>query len=303
MSIWQAEHVVDECLVRELLGQFPELAVVSLKPLSEGWDRSVWLADDAFVFGFPRRAVVVPGVEREIAFLPQLAPLLPLPIPVPVYVGRPSAEYPWPFFGSELVPGEEAGEADLDEATRTKVAVELAGFLKRLHSVEVAEALGVDALPADSNQRADMAQRVPKTREALRELERVGLWSEPPQLADLLAETERLTPGTARASVVHGDLHFRHLLVDRGHATGVIDWIDICRGDPAIDLQILWSFLPPAGRPAFLEAYGPVSEDQLLRARVVALSLSASLALYGHAEAFATIEHEALASLARTLSE
>jgi hypothetical protein len=83
----------------------------------------------------------------------------------------------------------------------------------------------------------------------------------------------------------------------------VIDWIDLCRTDPAIDLQILWSFLPPSGRPAFLDAYGPVSDDQLLRARVVALSLSASLALYGHHEALATIEQEALASLERTLSE
>jgi aminoglycoside phosphotransferase (APT) family kinase protein len=303
MNLWQAEHLVDERLVRELVGQFPELAVGSLEPLSEGWDRSVWLVDDAFVFGFPRRAIVVPGVEREIAFLPRLASLLPLAIPVPVYLGRATADYPWPFFGSALVPGEESGRAALDDARRTELGVEFARFLRRLHSADVAAELGVDALPLDSNQRADMTQRVPKTRTALRELRGVGLWREPPQLAGLLDRAERLQPAVVPPAVVHGDLHFRHLLVDRGHASGVIDWIDLCRGDPAIDLQILWSFVPPDGRSAFLDAYGPVSDDQLVRARVVALSLSASLALYGRAEALATIEHEALAALDRTLSE
>ena len=69
MSTWKAEHSVDEAAVRQLLGQFPELAIESLAHLSEGWDRSAWLVNGRLVFGFPRRAVVVPGLEREITFL------------------------------------------------------------------------------------------------------------------------------------------------------------------------------------------------------------------------------------------
>jgi aminoglycoside phosphotransferase (APT) family kinase protein len=80
----------------------------------------------------------------------------------------------------------------------------------------------------------------------------------------------------------------------------VIDWGDVCRADPAIDLQLVWSFLPPTQRAAFLDAYGPVSEDQLLRARVLALSLCAALAAYGHAEGITGVEREALDGLART---
>ena len=85
--------------------------------------------------------------------------------------------------------------------------------------------------------------------------------------------------------------------------TGVIDWGDVCRSDPAIDLHLLWSFLPPESRPAFLEAYGPVDEAQLLRARVLALSICAALALYAHAEDLPNVEREALAGLARALDE
>jgi len=79
----------------------------------------------------------------------------------------------------------------------------------------------------------------------------------------------------------------------------VIDWGDLCRSDPAIDLQLLWSFLPPAARPAFLDAYGPVSDEQLLRARVLAFSLCAALALYAHAENLPNVKREALDGLER----
>src|ERR671937_1906521 len=101
---WRAEVVVDADLARKLLAQFPELTVQTLRPLAEGWDRTVWLVNEQWVFGFPRRAMVVPGVELELAALPRLAPLLPLPIPTPVSFGRPRDGYPWPFFGASFLP-------------------------------------------------------------------------------------------------------------------------------------------------------------------------------------------------------
>jgi hypothetical protein len=48
--------------------------------------------------------------------------------------------------------------------------------------------------------------------------------------------------------------------------TDVIDWGDLCHSDPGIDLQLLWSFLPAVARPAFLDAYGSLNDEQLLRA-------------------------------------
>jgi aminoglycoside phosphotransferase (APT) family kinase protein len=145
-----------------------------------------------------------------------------------------------------------------------------------------------------------MGERVPKTREQLEELEATGLWQRPAFVDRLLEAAEGLSPSDAFA-VVHGDLHFRQVLVgDDASPTGVIDWVDVCRSDPAIDLSMAWSYLPPEGRETFLTEYGAVSDEQLLRARVVALSLSAALAHYGHHQGFRTIEREALAGLART---
>jgi aminoglycoside phosphotransferase (APT) family kinase protein len=297
---WAAEIEVGEALVRRLLADQFQLEPSALRLLAEGWDNSVWLVDERWAFRFPRRRIALPGIAREIAVLPLLAPLLPVPIPVPAFVGVPGEAFPWPFFASALLPGREPTVASPPEGDREELASSLGSFLRALHAPGVAAAVGADALPDDFNRRADMAARVPRTREQLAALERLGLWQPSPHLGRVLAEAERLPPAEP-AALVHGDLHFRHVLVDGGALSGVIDWGDVCRADPAVDLQLVWSLLPPAGRAAFLDAYGPVSDEQLLRARVLALSLCAALAAYGHHESLPQVEREALAGLRRTV--
>jgi aminoglycoside phosphotransferase (APT) family kinase protein len=294
MPVWAAEIEIDERLVRGLLAQFA-LEGARLRNLAEGWDNSVWVVDERYAFRFPRRAVAIPLLDRELAVLPKLAPLLPLPVPRPAFAGKPAEGYPWPFLGAELIPGVEAGVAELDDEARLGVAVELADFLHALHAVELDE-----PLPLDPNGRTDMPKRVGMAREELGELERLGLWRPPPELSGFLAAAERL-PRPEAPGVVHGDLHFRHLLVNGRAASGVIDWGDVCRADPAIDLPLYWSFVPPEGRGAFLDAYGPVNEAQLLRARVLSIQLCAVLAHYGHDEGQGEITRAGLGGLERTL--
>jgi aminoglycoside phosphotransferase (APT) family kinase protein len=296
VPVWSPDLVVDEPLVRRLLSRFPELEVRSLRKLAEGWDNSVWLVDGRFAFRFPHREIAIPGLVRELEVLPRL-PVLPLPVPRPVFVGRPDDEFPWPFFGAELLPGLEAGEAKLDDRARVEAGDQLARFLRELHAVE----LDVP-LPYDANGRADMHRRAALAREQLAEVEALGVWRAPPRVEELLAEAAQLPPPEPPV-LVHGDLHFRHLLVDGGAASGVIDWGDVCRSDPAIDLPLLWSFVPPDGRAAFLDEYGPVNESQLLRARVLAVQLCAALAHYGRVEGNVAVEREAVSGLERTLED
>jgi aminoglycoside phosphotransferase (APT) family kinase protein len=103
-------------------------------------------------------------------------------------------------------------------------------------------------------------------------------------------------------SICHGDLHFRQLLVDGGALTGIIDWIDVCRSDPGVDLQLAWSFFPPGGRSAFLDEYGRATDESLLRARVLALFLNATLVRYARSEGRPDVEAEALAGVERALA-
>ena len=220
-------------------------------------------------------------------------------MPDPLFVGRPAVGYPWPFFGAALLPGREVGEAALTDAARNRLARPLASFLRTLHSVRPAAA---ESLPEDPIGRTDMARRAPWAAERLAELERLELWRAPGSVHALLDEARMLSP-VEQASLVHGDLHFRHLLVgENGSLTGVIDWGDVCLSDPSVDLQLVWSFLPPARRADFLDEYGAVTDAQLVRARVLAFFLNATLALYGHHEGMRAVEREALGGLERAAS-
>jgi aminoglycoside phosphotransferase (APT) family kinase protein len=290
MPEWSPEVVVDAALARRLVGgQFPALQDTELTLLSEGWDNTVWLADHRWVFRFPRREVVVAGLRREIAVLPGLR--LPLPVPRPELIGEPAEGFPFPFFGARLLPGREP--LGLSEAQRTALGRPLAEFLRALH------AQPADGLPVDPMARADPAVRVPRTEDALARLEAAGLWQRTPAAAEVLAAAAALPPPEPQG-LAHGDLHLRHLLVDgHGAPSAVIDWIDVCRADPAVDLPLYWCLLSPAGRAEFRASY-PVSEEQLLRARLLALNLCAILALYAHDTGDGPLLAEALAGLRRS---
>lgn len=282
---WEAEIVVDEKLARRLIGsQFRELELSSLRHLAEGWDNTVWVANGELAFRFPRRAIAVPLIEREIELLPQLAPLLPRPIPVPTHVGRVSDDFPWPFFGGPLVPGREVADANVDAE---RFGAQLGAFLRALHDVELEF-----PLPHDPMGRADMSIRVPKARE---ELALLGNLSD--EVESMLDAALDL-PTPAATVVAHGDLHLRHALVGRdGGLSGVIDWGDACRADPSVDLSLYWSLLSDGGRDAFLAAYGPVTDEQLLRARVLALFLCAIIATYAVHQRAPRLRRAALAGL------
>jgi aminoglycoside phosphotransferase (APT) family kinase protein len=102
--------------------------------------------------------------------------------------------------------------------------------------------------------------------------------------------------------VCHGDLHFRHVLIENGRMSGVIDWIDLCRGEPALDLQLVWMALPAEARDVFYAEYGDVDDETLLRARVVSFHLGLALLEFGHVEGIDWLAREGRASLDRAAS-
>jgi aminoglycoside phosphotransferase (APT) family kinase protein len=302
MPDWDADVAIDASLVRALLEeQFPELDASSARLLAEGWDNAVWLVEERWAFRFPRREIAVPLVARELAVLPRLAPLLPIPVPAPELIGTPGERFPWPFFGAALLPGRELADVELSDDARDELGARLGEFLRALHAPGVREQADPDRrLPLDPNGRADMAVRAPRTRERLAAL--ADLTSEESRAAErILREAERLPPSSAH-SLVHGDFHVRHALVEDGRVSGVIDWGDVCVGDPSIDLQLAWSLLPAERRGAFLDAYGPIDEETQLRARVLAVFFCALLADYARTQGLPGLERETRGGLVRALS-
>ncbi|GAT65065.1 aminoglycoside phosphotransferase [Planomonospora sphaerica] len=302
---WAAEQDVREDDAAALVGgQFPDLRGAPVRLLATGWDNTVHLVGERWAFRFPRRAVALPGVEREIATLPVLAERLPLALPVPVRVGRPSEAYPWPFWGAELIPGEELAEAELSADGRMRAAAGLGAFLRALHDPELAAEAG-GGLPVDPMRRADPGVRAAMARERLGRLVRRGAWTPDPAVDRLLADGEKAGPPPGPAVVSHGDLHLRHLLVGPdGRATGVIDWGDLCRADPAVDLSLAYAGFDGDARTALLSAYGrPVNAGRELAARVLAVCLCAVLADYAESTGRTRLLAASLSGLRRAVGD
>lgn len=109
-------------------------------------------------------------------------------------------------------------------------------------------------------------------------------------------------PRAADAVIVHGDLNLRHPLVaESGGLAGVIDWGDMCRAPRSVDLALYWSLFDADGRAAFRAAYGPLSDEALTSARVLALFFDATLAVYAYEKGMGDLQTEALQGLTRTL--
>lgn len=302
MPEWDPETEVDTDRARVLInGQFPELHGVSIREIAAGWDNVVHLVDERWAFRFPRRAIAIPGVHREIAILPRLAAHLPLPIPDLRFIGAPTDEYPWPWFGAAYLPGKELAASGLPDERRIALGASLGSFLRALHSPALASRIA-SSLPVDPMRRADMAFRIPHARRRLDQVIEAGLWVANDAVERLLTDAAGLPP-PSRTLLSHGDLHMRHVLVDSaGMATGVIDWGDVCAGDPSADLSIAYGSLVGEARVAFLDAYGPVDGLTELRARVIATFLAAALLLYAADRGMEELRLESLRSLERAVA-
>jgi aminoglycoside phosphotransferase (APT) family kinase protein len=81
---------------------------------------------------------------------------------------------------------------------------------------------------------------------------------------------------------VHGDLD-ANCLVTAGRLSGLGDWGSACAGDPAVDVQVVWSPLfTDASRRAFLDAL-EVDDATLARSKGAAVNQAcAALPYYLH---------------------
>jgi aminoglycoside phosphotransferase (APT) family kinase protein len=281
LPVWHPEIVVDESTAQALIrAQFPRVDTSSVEAIGFGYDNTAFLVGETFVFRFPRRAIAVALMEREMSVLPTIAPMVPVAIPVPILTGRPGGTYPWPFAGYKLLSGSTASSLSLSDSECERIAMPLGAFLQRLHSFEVRDAVG-EALPGDLIGRLDHSRRLPLATERIAELETAGILRDVEPLLEYMAQHPPALCTDPR--VVHGDMYARHLLMDEAKdLCGVIDWGDMHLGDPALDLAIVLTMLPQSALPAFLAEYGDVGPATWERATYRAIYHSILVAHYGY---------------------
>ncbi|MFG2694279.1 aminoglycoside phosphotransferase family protein [Kitasatospora sp. NPDC048407] len=262
-----ARVLIDAALARRLVDvQFPQWAGLPLTPLeAAGSDHAIFRLDGELAVRLPRHADAVGQAQKELEWLPRLAPQLPLAVPVPVAVGEPGFGYPWPWGVSRWLDGEVATVEALGESA--VAAVQLAGFLRALQGC---------AHGGAESSGEELAERDEDTRAAIAALD--GAFDGAAMTA--LWDAALAAPGWGRPPVwCHGDFHTGNLLTSGGRLSAVIDFGGLALGDPACDLTIAFTLMSPASRTAFRDA---LHVDEATWARGRGWALTTGLNAYTH---------------------
>jgi len=300
-NVWDAEWEVNEEQARTLIGrQFPQLSSKQVKRLGWGWDNTVFLIGDQYVFRFPRRTFAVGAIRMEGNLLPKLAAYLTIPYPKPLFYGEASDEYPAPFLGYAHLPGD--FPIGLTEERRALSAETLAKFLRRLHEFPVQEALKC-GVQEDHRNLTDIASRKVKMESFLSKLVKHLSPEESGVIEAYISALQKDRVETVNV-LLHGDLHFKNMLVNEsGIISGIIDWGDLSVGHPACDLSVAYSFLPPSARGVFFETYGGADEEKKLLARLIAVYIPILILMQAIDDGNEAIAAEAKSNIIRALSD
>lgn len=253
---------VNEQLVRDLLReQLPHVADRTLTKVEPwGTDHAIWRLGDDLVVRLPRVRRAAGQIRREAEWLPRLASHLPVALPEPVTVGKPGSGYPFAWAVHRWIPGESASLDRVEDAEA--FALDLAEVVRRLHGSpgEGAPAAHGRARPLKDYDRATR-WAIDQASHLIRSSDATAVWEEA-----LAAAPHEGTPVW-----VHGDLE-GNCLVRGGRICGIVDWGSACAGDPAVDIQVVWSPLfTDLTRRTFLRAL-EVDDATVARSRGAAIN-------------------------------
>ncbi|WP_370411172.1 aminoglycoside phosphotransferase family protein [Streptomyces fradiae] len=248
-------------LIRELLReQHPDLADRPLRLGARGWDNQLWRLGDDLAVRLPWATESADALLRkEHAWLPELAPGLPLPVPVPQRIGEPSGRFPRPWIVTTWVPGEPADRVPVTVTRGADPAQALAAFLTALHRPAPAEA------PAGRGRGGPLAGIAEQVAEGLAAATERGLIPDPDAVRAVWEDAVAAPAWDGPPMWIHGDLHPANVLTADGTLCGVIDFGDLCAGDPACDLAAAWNLLPDGAADRCHAAYRPAPDTATLR--------------------------------------
>lgn len=249
-------------LIAEQFSEVSHLPIESVKV--QGHDNRTYRLGDHMLIRMPTDAYYALKVPKEQELLPQLAKRLSVDIPAPIKMGKPYADYPFPFSIYKWLPGKSINLLTLSDQEKEQLAVGLAKFLKEMQAITDVEG----PKPGQHNWwRGDHVSVYDK-----------GAREQISELAEIIDVSRALALWEQACAVrwhrapiwVHGDFAPGNILIQGGKLSGVIDFGGMAIGDPACDLVIAWTFLKGQSREIFIRELD-LDEDTWTRARAWAL--------------------------------
>jgi aminoglycoside phosphotransferase (APT) family kinase protein len=286
------EVEIEPALVRRLVAtQFPDWAGLPVDPVRFfGTDNAIYRLGDELAVRLPRREKNVETLAKELRWLPELAPHLPVPIPAPVAAGEPGSGYPFQWAVYRWV----AGEAPANEAVG---ADELAAFIAALQRIDPSG--GPPPGAHNANRGEPLVRRDPPVRAALTTL---GSTLDGAAVTAVWEESLAAPAWSGAPVWIHGDLDARNVLVRDSRLCGVIDFGCLGVGDPACDVMVAWKLFSAGTRESFRAALA-VDDATWNRARGWALSQALVALSYYTEENNPVLVREARRWLAEALAD
>jgi len=254
------EVSIDLELVRELITvQAPQWAHEAITYLATGWDNEVYRLGETLIVRLPRRQMGEDIGAKERRWLPQLAEDCGVDIGLAVFEGQPTSSYPFTFSICPYVPGVSA--AQLTRQVRDQYADQFSNLLKAIHQPSRTPE------PRSEFRGCALSLVDGRTREQI-----AGLNSSL-QPAALAIWQQAVEAGEYRGAPawLHGDPHPHNAVVDDRSphlSVSLVDYGDLCVGDPASDLGMFWMHFTPAGISRAFENYGiSIGSPTWIRAR------------------------------------
>jgi len=251
----------DTALVRRLLAdQFPHWGQLPLSPVpSAGTDNALYRLGDELAVRLPRIHWAVRQAEKELAWLPRLAPHLPLAIPEPLALGEPGHGYPWRWGVYRWLDGETAIPERTADPRQT--AGDLAEFVAAIQRI--------DPTGAPTGRGVPLAKRDAAVRTAITALCQDY---DPDSLTAAWETALHTRPWPGPPVWHHGDLQAGNLLTRHGRLAAVIDFGCMGVGDPACDVMAAWLYLSADTRQIFRDVL-QVDDNTWARGKGWALSM------------------------------
>ena len=287
----------DAAELEAIRAAYPTLNWGSAEKIDEGWDHVVMicrgcsgpdsLGHRELVFRFPADDQALAQLPTEIAVLDHLAGGVDAALPhyshVPAH-GR-FAGYPL-VRGQRLTPELFTG---LPATERTTLAAQLGALLAALH-IQDTSAPPIDRVPHSYQpENLDFVRGIVDNN-----LPAVFTDAEMATAREICDEVGALQSTLLPRVLLHNDVYVRHLYWDRGQAPGglggpgrlgLIDFTDMCLGDPAVDFAELYEYGPRFVEDVLAHYTGHADESFLDRVwtyqRFAALYMIAGHLYYG----------------------
>ena len=249
-------------LLARIKKEFPEVTWTSARLRDEGWDHFAVILDDSLVFRLPKNKVEDGYFSNEIALLELVASRTSVRMPKVTHVSRDKT-----IIGCEYLPGDQLDlqtVANLDHDSFEAVAEQLAQFLSDLHVIS----------PEECQDRSSSRRRYEDETKWLSDGYPEHLKDRLPAveceiIENYIEELESCISSCLQKVLLHGDLAFEHILLDRKEKRiSIIDFSDWTFGDPALDFCGLYDWPPLAREVHRRYKHGDDSGDLLARASI-----------------------------------